>query len=739
MLATALVLSKPGLTPFCRDSKLTRLLQDSLGGNSHTLMVACVSPADSNLEETVSTLRYADRARKIKNKPIVNKDPRMAELNRLRSQVQQLKLAALGGEGAGAAPGAQGGDSPETLAENARLAEENGKLNSALQSAMEENAHINEKLLMSEISNEKLKEKLSELEESVTVAAEGMTGSGAEQQEMMAKLKQKVVQVQEMQAKEEKTIMEHDVTRFNNSANISTSGQDDDGDSYGGATQTLKQSELATQLNSLNKELANKQQLAGTIGESDVKLAAMKKKYEEVLKSMEEEIGRLQKEKDEISQNQRNDGAGAAKDIAERRRKRIQELEETLVGLKKKQQEQQRMATMAAQNEAKAKKYQDEIVSIKAAKVKLVKQMKEEADRVRVWKQAKEKEVIQLKQTDRRTQAAMTKMNTQHESKQKVMKRRLEEVVAINKRLKDAQAKKASARAMKTGAGNGLTGAGSRVRDWVKTELDVVVSAKEAEKARLALIKERKGLAEEISKLKEDSRKTMTGQEMEEVRSREAELQEQLDMRNVQISDLQKEIMLAEQDKEKSGDRWTKITSMTDAKLAVAYLFNSATESLASAAVKAQESRELRAQVEELVANAGQLKEKLSEQKYQYETDVCRKEREHEQNVLVLLSQMYAGDAGTANSVNDVSVTKDIIDKMVGQEMDLEKALSRNEKMASLEEEVQRLRAENVGLKSGSQGSVFLQPMGAGGLRPPGSVKKNIRRTTIVKKPAEER
>ena len=80
-----------------------------------------------------------------------------------------------------------------------------------------------------------------------------------------------------------------------------------------------------------------------------------------------------------------------------------------------------------------------------------------------------------------------------------------------------------------------------------------------------------------------------------------------------------------------------------------------------------------------------------------------------------------------------------IIDKMMGQEMDLEKALSRNEKMSSLEEEVQRLRAENVGLKSGSQGSVFLQPIGAGGLRPPGSVKKNIRRTTIVKKPAEER
>ena len=60
---------------------------DSLGGNSHTLMIACVSPADSNMEETLSTLRYADRARKIKNKPIVNQDPQAAEIMRLRQLV----------------------------------------------------------------------------------------------------------------------------------------------------------------------------------------------------------------------------------------------------------------------------------------------------------------------------------------------------------------------------------------------------------------------------------------------------------------------------------------------------------------------------------------------------------------------------------------------------------------------------------------------------------------------------
>ena len=58
-----------------RESKLTRLLQDALGGNSQTLFLACVSPAEVNLSETLSTLRYANRARNIQNKPVKNTDP----------------------------------------------------------------------------------------------------------------------------------------------------------------------------------------------------------------------------------------------------------------------------------------------------------------------------------------------------------------------------------------------------------------------------------------------------------------------------------------------------------------------------------------------------------------------------------------------------------------------------------------------------------------------------------------
>ncbi len=70
---------KKSFVPY-RDTKLTRLLQDSLGGNSKTIMIACISPADIHFEETSGTLRYAERARCIENKAVINKDPAANEV-----------------------------------------------------------------------------------------------------------------------------------------------------------------------------------------------------------------------------------------------------------------------------------------------------------------------------------------------------------------------------------------------------------------------------------------------------------------------------------------------------------------------------------------------------------------------------------------------------------------------------------------------------------------------------------
>lgn len=96
---SALVDGKSSHIPY-RDSKLTRLLQDSLGGNTKTVMVANVGPADYNYDETASTLRYAYRAKSIKNKPRINEDPKDAMIREYQEEIMRLKaeLEAAGGE-----------------------------------------------------------------------------------------------------------------------------------------------------------------------------------------------------------------------------------------------------------------------------------------------------------------------------------------------------------------------------------------------------------------------------------------------------------------------------------------------------------------------------------------------------------------------------------------------------------------------------------------------------------------
>lgn len=83
-----------GFVPY-RDSKLTRLLKGSLGGNHKTLMIACVSPSGSNTEESLNTLRYANRAKNIQNKAVVNMDAGSKMIAELRGQLKAMAIELL--------------------------------------------------------------------------------------------------------------------------------------------------------------------------------------------------------------------------------------------------------------------------------------------------------------------------------------------------------------------------------------------------------------------------------------------------------------------------------------------------------------------------------------------------------------------------------------------------------------------------------------------------------------------
>lgn len=79
-----------------RDSKLTRVLQESLGGNARTALIITCSPARDNEEETTGTLKFGQRAKSIKNKAKVNKDETLAELKKknqiYEAQIDKLKI-----------------------------------------------------------------------------------------------------------------------------------------------------------------------------------------------------------------------------------------------------------------------------------------------------------------------------------------------------------------------------------------------------------------------------------------------------------------------------------------------------------------------------------------------------------------------------------------------------------------------------------------------------------------------
>nr|XP_016852471.1 PREDICTED: chromosome-associated kinesin KIF4A isoform X3 [Anolis carolinensis] len=358
---------KGSFVPY-RDSKLTRLLQDSLGGNSHTLMIACVSPADSNLEETLNTLRYADRARKIKNKPIVNIDPQAEEINRLRTQVQELQVLLLQAHG-GTLPVSIGEPSENLqslMEKNHSLTEENAKLSRSLSEAASQIAQVLESYIAAEQQNEKINAKLEELQQHpVTKLNLQKLLETLEDQE----LKQQVelfCQLQEL------------ITRLpnenaNGDADMDTSDQDSSAvseadleaqrssDEY--ATQhALHQAQMSKELLELNKALALKEALARKISQNDSQLEPIQSQYQSNIKNLEEEVSKLQKEKEELimALHVSKKDANQAK-LSEQRRRRLQDLEGEMTDLKKKLKDQSKLLKMKESSEQTVRKLNQEI------------------------------------------------------------------------------------------------------------------------------------------------------------------------------------------------------------------------------------------------------------------------------------------------------------------------------------------------------------------------------------------
>ncbi|XP_021508896.1 chromosome-associated kinesin KIF4A-like [Meriones unguiculatus] len=657
---------KGSFVPY-RDSRLTRLLQDSLGGNSHTLMIACVSPADSNLEETLNTLRYADRARKIKNKPVVNTDPQTAEINHLKQQVHQLQVLLLQARG-GSLPGSTEADPPETLQslkeKNQSLAEENEKLSHALSEAAGQTAQMLERIILTEQANEKINTKLQELRHHSACEVDLQKLTETLEDEELIENVGKIHSLQQaiicLSGETIAFLAAATESAVEVEAQASVSPERRRSSSAFTTQHALRQAQMSKELTELNKALALKEALARKIIFNGCQLQPIQCQYEANIKSLESEVTSLQKEKEQLLldlQMAKKD-ANQAK-LSEHRRRCLQELEAQIGDLKKKLHEQSKLLKLKESTENTVSKLTLEIQMMKTQRVQLMRQMKEDAEKSRQWKQQKDKEVIRLKEQDRKRRYELLKLERDFQKQSNVLRRKTEEAAAANKRLKAALQKQLEAAdKRKETQSHGLEGTEVRVKNWLRNEIEVMVSTEEVKRHLNDLLEERKILAQDVAQLNEDrepgenpppklqrctfARDEVCGHVLEvgdSMTKQTKSLEAEMELRSAQIADLQQKLLDAESE-DRSKRRWENIATALEAKCALKYLVGEVVSSKLRVSELESNLKQSHASYCKMQKMLFEEQSRLVEVETELKAELLKAEQKHQEKVLYLLSQL---------------------------------------------------------------------------------------------------
>ncbi|KPJ01450.1 Chromosome-associated kinesin KIF4 [Papilio xuthus] len=429
-----------------RDSKLTRLLQDSLGGNSLTMMVACVSPADYNLDETVSTLRYADRARRIRNKPVINQDAKAAEIIRLNNLVNELRLQLVG-----KLPTiSEHGDEhlrEELEMEKAKYADlmkKHKQMTEHLSNVLIENTNLCEKALLAETAKDKIERKLNELTEQCNQTIDNLNTTDKvtdEEQknsvvDYLKEIKGRLEDLQFVNMKTNEELIDHEI-KLSYVKEENESEKVDDGIPLNEDQAVMEEEKRAMGQVALNQEL---QELNRAMAIKASVVQAILASNKDVidshnnLKENEEKIAHLEKERDELMQQLKQ--TKTRNSTHDELRTKLSTLETEITDLKKKCQQLANIIKIKEKNEAKIAILNAELQAMKANKVKIIKQMREESEKFRKWKADNERTMLRLRNEDRKRANAMAKMESLHAKQRNVLKRKMEEAVAVNKRLK---------------------------------------------------------------------------------------------------------------------------------------------------------------------------------------------------------------------------------------------------------------------------------------------------------------
>ncbi|XP_044475229.1 kinesin-like protein KIN-4A [Mangifera indica] len=617
---------KEGVHVPYRDSKLTRLLQDSLGGNSRTVMIACISPADINAEETLNTLKYANRARNIQNKPVVNRDPMSSEMIKMRQQLEylQAELCARGG--------GSSSDEIQVLKERiAWLEAANEDLCRELHEYRSRCTFVDQRETDAQddslclMKSEGLKRSLNSIEQTDHQMGETMTGDSREIDEEVAKE------------------WEH----------------------------TLFQNSMDKELHELNRQLEEKESEMKCFG--GINTVALKQHFGKKVAELEDEKWAVQQERDRLLAEIENLAAssdGQTQKMHDVHAQKLKSLEAQILDLKKKQENQVQLLKQKQKSDEAAKRLQDEIQSIKAQKVQLQQKIKQEAEQFRQWKASREKELLQLRKEGRRNEYERHKLQALNQRQKLVLQRKTEEAAMATKRLKELlESRKSSARdnsAITNGHGtNGLSHEKSLQR-WLDHELEVMVNVHEVRYEYEKQSQVRAALGEELSVLKQVDEFASKGLSPPRGKNGFARASSMsLNARMARISSLENMLSISSnslvamasqlseaEERERAftnRGRWNQLRSMGDAKNLLQYMFNSLADTRCQLWEKDVEIKEMKEQLKELVGLLQQSEVKRKE--------VEKELKLREQAVAIALASSASGNTHNSlkHSAEDVS------------------------------------------------------------------------------------
>uniref|UniRef100_A0A8C9MSH5 Kinesin family member 21B n=1 Tax=Serinus canaria TaxID=9135 RepID=A0A8C9MSH5_SERCA len=470
-----------------RDSKLTRLLQDSLGGNSQTIMIACVSPSDRDFMETLNTLKYANRARNIKNKVVVNQDKTSQQISALRAEIARLQMELMEYKAGKRVIGEDGTEGYSDLfRENAMLQKENSALRmrvKAMQEAIDainsrvtylmsqeanmmlakagdgneaigtliqnyirEIEELRTKLLESESMNESLRRSLSRVSarplfpvgSSPGAGLAGLCSPAAPLDTEAADVLRRAKQDLERLKKKEPISFSEEEEQDESGCEEEDGREDEDEDSASEESLVDSDSDAEEKAVNFQADLADltceieiKQKLIDELENSQRRLQTLKHQYEEKLILLQNKIRDTQLERDRVLQNLSTMECYTeekANKIKADYEKRLKEMNRDLQKLQAAQKEHARLLKNQSRYERELRKLQAEVAEMKKAKVALMKQMREEQQRRRLAETKRNREIAQLKKEQRRQEFQIRALESQKRQQEIVLRRKTQEV-----------------------------------------------------------------------------------------------------------------------------------------------------------------------------------------------------------------------------------------------------------------------------------------------------------------------